>query len=178
MKGKVKVSMRKTRMRVTKDRKEVIFLYYSHSMDFNQFSKKTSKYVSISGSCKQILGAAEAILEKVNDQTIKIGNYVESLQREQRALIDENWRGNKVRQFNSIRKYLNPTMAALLRMQMFKDDQAEYQYRTDEKQLSKELLSLNPAVYRFMKNEWRFSLPPEETVESWIHNDDTNDELM
>lgn len=109
---------------------------------------------------------------------MQMGNYVQSLQAEQRALIDENWRMNKIRQFNSIRKHLNPTMAALLRMELFKDGQSTYQYRADEKELAKELFSLNPTVYGYMKNEWRFPLPPKEIVKSWIENDDGNAELL
>lgn len=76
----------------------------------------------------------------------------------------------KVQLFNGIRKYLNPTMVALLRMEMF--GSSERDYRADEKQLSKELYNLNQNVYDFMRDEWRFRLPPKVEVEEWLKNPD------
>lgn len=95
--------------------------------------------------------------------------------KEAASLGDESWLKNKVRQFNSIRKYLNPTMAALLRMEMFGSE--NYKYRADEKQLSKELVSLSPTVYDHLRNDWRFSLPSRELVNQWNENEE-EDELM
>lgn len=86
---------------------------------------------------------------------------------------DDDWRRSKVRQFNSIRKYLNPTMAALLRMEMF--GRGEYEYRADEKHFSKQLYSLSPTVYEHMRNEWQFALPSKEILEQWKNPED---ELM
>ncbi|XP_031618167.1 uncharacterized protein LOC116337624 [Contarinia nasturtii] len=76
----------------------------------------------------------------------------------------------KVQLFNGIRKYLNPTMVALLRMEMF--GSSEREYRADEKQLSKELYNLNQSVYDFMRDEWRFRLPPKADVEEWLKSPD------
>lgn len=76
----------------------------------------------------------------------------------------------KVQLFNGIRKYLNPTMVALLRMEMF--GSSEREYRADEKQLSKELYNLNQNVYEYMRDEWRFRLPPKADVEEWLKNPD------
>lgn len=76
----------------------------------------------------------------------------------------------KVQLFNGIRKYLNPTMVALLRMEMFGSSDREY--RPDEKQLSKELYNLNQNVYDYMRDEWRFRLPPKADVEEWLKNPD------
>lgn len=76
----------------------------------------------------------------------------------------------KVQLFNGIRKYLNPSMVALLRMEMF--GSSERDYRPDEKQLSKELYNLNQNVYDFMRDEWRFRLPPKVEVEEWLKNPD------
>lgn len=76
----------------------------------------------------------------------------------------------KVQLFNGIRKYLNPTMVALLRMEMFGSSDREY--RPDEKQLSKELYNLNQNVYDYMRDEWRFRLPPKTDVEEWLKNPD------
>lgn len=79
----------------------------------------------------------------------------------------------KVQLFNGIRKYLNPTMVALLRMEMF--GSAEREYRPDERQLSKELYNLNQNVYDYMRDEWRFRLPTKTEVEKWLKDSD-NDE--
>lgn len=79
----------------------------------------------------------------------------------------------KVQLFNAIRKYLNPTMVALLRMEMF--GSAEREYRPDERQLSKELFNLNETVYDYMRDEWRFRLPSKTDVEQWLKDSD-NDE--
>lgn len=79
----------------------------------------------------------------------------------------------KVQLFNGIRKYLNPTMVALLRMEMF--GSAEREYRPDERQLSKELYNLNQNVYDYMRDEWRFRLPSKTDVEQWLKDAD-NDE--
>lgn len=80
----------------------------------------------------------------------------------------------KVQLFNGIRKYLNPTMVALLRMEMF--GSAEREYRPDERQLSKELYNLNQSVYDYMRDEWRFRLPAKTEVEKWLKDSDDNDE--
>lgn len=77
---------------------------------------------------------------------------------------------NKVQLFNGIRKYLNPSMVALLRMEMFGSSDREY--RPDEKQFSKELFNLNQTVYDYMRDEWRFRLPPKSEVETWIKTSD------
>lgn len=79
----------------------------------------------------------------------------------------------KVQLFNGIRKYLNPSMVALLRMEMFGSNDREY--RPDEKQFSKELFNLNESVYEYMRDEWRFRLPPKTDVQSWLENQDDED---
>lgn len=79
----------------------------------------------------------------------------------------------KVQLFNGIRKYLNPSMVALLRMEMFGSSDREY--RVDEKQFAKELYGLNESVYDFMRDEWRFRLPPKSDVENWIKSPDEDE---
>lgn len=79
----------------------------------------------------------------------------------------------KVQLFNGIRKYLNPTMVALLRMEMF--GSAEREYRPDERQLSKELYNLNQSVYDYMRDEWRFRLPPKAEVDKWLKDSDSDE---
>lgn len=80
---------------------------------------------------------------------------------------------SKVQLFNGIRKYLNPSMVALLRMEMFGSSDREY--RVDEKQFAKELFELNQNVYDYMRDEWRFRLPPKADVETWIKSPDEDE---
>lgn len=80
---------------------------------------------------------------------------------------------SKVQLFNGIRKYLNPSMVALLRMEMFGSSDREY--RVDEKQFAKELFELNQNVYDYMRDEWRFRLPPKVDVETWIKSPDEDE---
>lgn len=126
--------------------------------------------------CREILRYTERILDEVKDQRNRMDQFIENAQslNQQQNLVDENLMKNKVRQYNSIRKYLNPTTAVLLPMEMFGHD--SYVYRADEKQFSKELMTLSPIVYEHMRTEWRFILPPKETVEQWGH--DQEDEFM
>lgn len=79
----------------------------------------------------------------------------------------------KIQLFNGIRRYLNPSMVALLRMEIFGG--AERDYRPDEKQIAKELFGLNASVYDYMREEWRFRLPSKAQVESWLKEPDDED---
>lgn len=72
----------------------------------------------------------------------------------------------KAQLFNGIRKYLNPSMVALLRMELFGDPEREY--KSDEQNFSMELLELKGNVYDYMRSEWRFRLPPKSMVQTWI----------
>lgn len=76
----------------------------------------------------------------------------------------------KIQLFNGIRKYLNPSMIALLRMEMF--GASDRDYRPDEKDFAKELFNLNNDVYNHMKDEWRFRLPPTAEVQKWLEKQD------
>lgn len=79
----------------------------------------------------------------------------------------------KIQLFNGIRKYLNPTMVALLRMEMFGSSDREN--KPDEKQLSKELFVQSAEVYEYMREEWRFRLPTKTQVETWLKETDDED---
>lgn len=120
-----------------------------------------------------LLKITKTILEKVEQQNEDLRKMMDT----KLCLPDNSWEKNKIRQFNSIRKYLNPTMIALLRMEMFANDQ-RYEYRNDEKKLSKELLALNPTVYDYIRNEWSLSLPPKEEVENWNHEEENDLEIL
>ncbi|XP_055616930.1 uncharacterized protein LOC129762562 [Toxorhynchites rutilus septentrionalis] len=81
---------------------------------------------------------------------------------------------NKVQLFNGIKRYLNPTMVALLRMEMF-GGSAERQWKTDEKSLAVELLSLGENVYDHFCDEFRFRLPQKRDVQKW-KDEELNDD--
>ncbi len=72
----------------------------------------------------------------------------------------------KVQLFNGIKKYLNPSMVSLLRIELFGTQEREY--KTDEKTLSIELLKLGENVYNYFRDEMRFRLPNSQIVEQWI----------
>lgn len=80
--------------------------------------------------------------------------------------------------FNGVRRYLNPSMVALLRMELFGDPERDY--RPDEQEFSMELLnqSVNADVnvFDYMRSEWRFRLPPKNVVEQWIRKRQETDE--
>lgn len=126
-----------------------------------------------SESCKCLLATAKAVLKNIEEQTEEMKEYVSAITV---GVKLDDWHKNKVKQFNSIRKYLNPTLAALVRMEMFANhDDQKYKHRADEKRLSKELHTLSPTVYEFMKNEWNFALPDKDLIAQW--NDD-DEELL
>lgn len=78
---------------------------------------------------------------------------------------------SKAHLFNGIKKYLNPSMVSLLRMEMF--GCSERPYKVDEKNFAMELYELKASnAYEFMRDEWRFRLPPKKDVEQWIKERD------
>lgn len=79
----------------------------------------------------------------------------------------------KIKLFNSIRKYLSPTVVALLRMQMF--GKADYNYREDEKQTAAEIFTISPDAYHFMREEWMIPLPSIDVITQW--NQDSEDNI-
>ncbi|XP_065073290.1 titin [Ochlerotatus camptorhynchus] len=73
---------------------------------------------------------------------------------------------NKVQLFNGIKRYLNPTMVAMLRMELFAGS-AERQWKADEKTLAVELNNLGENVYDHFSDEFRFRLPSKKDVQKW-----------
>lgn len=73
---------------------------------------------------------------------------------------------NKVQLFNGIKRYLSPSMIALLRMELFAAPAREY--KKDEKIICQELYLLGESTYTFLTDEWRLRLPATKDVESWI----------
>ncbi|XP_030385103.1 uncharacterized protein LOC115632197 [Scaptodrosophila lebanonensis] len=82
--------------------------------------------------------------------------------------------------FNGVKKYLGPTMTALLRMEMFGG--AERAWKPDEKQFAMELLQLGDNIYKHCSDEWRFRLPAMGEIRSWLSDknaiaDDVNQDI-
>lgn len=82
-----------------------------------------------------------------------------------RNIIEAGPTKTKIQLFNGIKKYLNPSMVALLRMEMFGD--TDRQYKSDEKSLAVELLNVQSNIYEYMRSELRFRLPPKKDAECW-----------
>jgi hypothetical protein len=72
---------------------------------------------------------------------------------------------NKVQLFNGIKRYLSPSLIALLRMELFGNPGREY--KKDEKIICQELLQFGDKVYNFFTDEWRIRLPAREDVQRW-----------
>lgn len=75
---------------------------------------------------------------------------------------------NKSQLFNGIKKYLSPSMATMVRMEMFGGPEREW--KQDEKNIAVELLSLGEHVFEYVRDEWRCRLPPKRDVEEWLGN--------
>lgn len=73
---------------------------------------------------------------------------------------------NKVQLFNGMKRYLSPSITALLRMELFAAPGREY--KKDEKIICQELFQLGEAAYSFLHDEWRLRLPAKSEVEQWL----------
>uniref|UniRef100_A0A6P4E5X1 Stress response protein NST1 n=1 Tax=Drosophila rhopaloa TaxID=1041015 RepID=A0A6P4E5X1_DRORH len=74
----------------------------------------------------------------------------------------------------AIKKYLGPTMAALLRMEMFGGSE-DRTWKDDEREFAMELVQLGDEVYKYCCDEWRFRLPSLRTARSWLEKRQTED---
>ncbi|KAH8395206.1 hypothetical protein KR222_002350 [Zaprionus bogoriensis] len=81
---------------------------------------------------------------------------------------------SKPQLYRGIQKYLGPTMAALVRMEMFGGGERAWQ--NDERDFAKELLQLGEHVYAHCCDEWRFRLPSLRMARSWLHETNTADD--
>lgn len=73
---------------------------------------------------------------------------------------------SKPQLYRGIQKYLGPTMAALVRMEMFGG--GERAWKEDERDFAKELLQLGEHVYTHCCEEWRFRLPSLRQAKTWL----------
>ncbi|XP_037721741.1 titin [Drosophila subpulchrella] len=76
--------------------------------------------------------------------------------------------------YMAIKKYVGPTMAALLRIEMFGGSE-DRTWKEDEREFATELLQLGDEVYKYCCDEWRFRLPPLRTARSWLEKKKTED---
>lgn len=144
---------------------------------------KTLYLQTMENQAKQIEELKKLVMEKVLNPADSISHSNASTPssssaaslESQHIRVEKGPAMTKIQLFNGIRKYLNPTMVALLRMEMFGGP--EKQYRSDEKQLSKELYNLNQQVYDYMRDEWRFRLPAKSDVELWLKEQDDDEYL-
>ncbi|XP_058117854.1 uncharacterized protein LOC131287465 [Anopheles ziemanni] len=72
----------------------------------------------------------------------------------------------KAQLFSSIKRYLNPTMVTLLRMELFSGP-SEREWKPDEKNLAVDLLNIGENVYDHFTEEFRFRLPPKANAQEW-----------
>lgn len=81
---------------------------------------------------------------------------------------------NKVQLFNGIKRYLSPSMNALLRIELFSTPGREY--KKDEKIICQELLLLGDKAYSFLNDEWRLRLPAKKEVQKWLDEQTTEED--
>lgn len=139
-----------------------------HSVDKSFFVEKMDRQTKEIADLKQIITTKMEKLEDLQKQSAKSlqpTSVVISAQDKPRSTIEAGPTKTKIQLFNGIKKYLNPSMVSLLRMEMFGD--TERQYKSDEKSLAVELLNVQSNIYEYMRSELRFRLPPKKDAESW-----------
>jgi hypothetical protein len=80
---------------------------------------------------------------------------------------------NKTQLFNGIKRYLSPSLTALLRMELFGAPSREY--TNDEKIICTEILQLGDDTYNFLAEEWRLRLPAIDKVKDWMKQGDLDE---
>ncbi|XP_022221474.1 uncharacterized protein LOC121403745 [Drosophila obscura] len=76
--------------------------------------------------------------------------------------------------YNGIKKYLGPTVAALVRMEMFGGAE-DRNWKDDERRFAVELLQLGENIYEHCCEEWRFRLPSLRIARSWLNSKESED---
>uniref|UniRef100_A0A182UGS4 THAP-type domain-containing protein n=1 Tax=Anopheles melas TaxID=34690 RepID=A0A182UGS4_9DIPT len=89
----------------------------------------------------------------------------------ERVVMERGPQLTKAQLFNSIKRYLNPSMVTLLRMELFAGS-ADRQWKSDEKSLAVDMLSLGEEVYDYFKEEFRFRLPSKSDAKQWKETGD------
>lgn len=149
-------------------------------------SEKTDELLSIQNTLNEEVHAIGIEIGKFKEKCFKQLDRIEKYQKlpvtvnnEHSSVsvaspkLETNTTGNmsKAQLFNGIKKYLNPSMVSLLRMEMFSCP--ERKYKVDEKNFAMELFELKAeSAYEYMRDEWRFRLPPKKDIEQWIKERD------
>ncbi|XP_013110128.2 uncharacterized protein LOC106088958 [Stomoxys calcitrans] len=76
----------------------------------------------------------------------------------------------KTQLLNSITGYINDSMLALLRMEMFGGPEREW--KPDERQIAVDLLCLGETVYKYFTDVWRLRLPRLQDARIWAETGD------
>jgi len=116
-------------------------------------------------SLKQIAEIKEMLNEKPAPSTSKESGESQSISQSHL---------NKVQLFNGIKRYLSPSMNALLRIELFSTPGREM--KKDEKIICQELLQLGDKTYNFLSDEWRLRLPAKKEVQQWINERETEED--
>lgn len=127
-----------------------------NSVDKTLFVEAMDKQIKELVDLKQIITQKMDKLEDLQNQsvqTLKTTPTVINAQEKPRSSIEAGPTKTKIQLFNGIKKYLNPSMVALLRMEMFGD--TERLYKSDEKSLAVELLNVQTNIYEYMRSELR-----------------------
>ncbi|XP_055378716.1 uncharacterized protein LOC129610241 isoform X2 [Condylostylus longicornis] len=101
-------------------------------------------------------------LELKESEIVKLKGQISAQNKPNKTLIPLT----KEKLFQSIKKYVCPSMSSLIRMEMFGSSEREWEI--DEKERAKELLQLGESVFFYFRDEWRFRLPPQKDVEKWL----------
>lgn len=136
-----------------------------NSIDKTFFVETLDKQTKEIADLKQIITRKMDKLEELQKQSTAHEPVVINAPEKSRNIIEAGPTKTKIQLFNGIKKYLNPSMVALLRMEMFGD--TERQYKSDEKSLAVELLNVQSNIYEYMRSELRFRLPAKKDAESW-----------
>ncbi|KAJ6638005.1 hypothetical protein Bhyg_10737 [Pseudolycoriella hygida] len=134
-------------------------------VDKTLFLETMEKQIKELNDLKEIITKKVDQLEELQKQSVESQKVTCSTQEKPRYTIEAGPTRTKIQLFNGIKKYLNPSMVSLLRMEMFGD--TERQYKSDEKSLAVELLNVESNIYEYMRSELRFRLPPKKEAESW-----------
>lgn len=143
---------------------------------FNSQQSSPSNAESIGEDLKPILmDSLKQIAEIKNMLNIKQSEVVQTTPKDadDNASISQS-QFNKVQLFNGIKRYLSPSMNALLRIELFSSPGREY--KKDEKIICQELLLLGEQAYSFLNDEWRLRLPAKQEVQKWLDEQATEED--
>ncbi|XP_002021281.2 uncharacterized protein LOC6596213 [Drosophila persimilis] len=106
--------------------------------------------------------------EKLSEQNVQLKQLQASIPSTSRAPPSSTLTSmTKPQLYNGIKKYLGPTVAALVRMEMFGGAE-DRNWKDDERRFVVELLQLGESIYEHCCEEWRFRLPSLRIARSWL----------